>query len=68
MAEATKHFLEEEGDLEGGQTSFLCPSVEGFGLSSHEAAAPKHCTKQGPVKSSKKVKEADEVKTKDEDE
>ena len=67
-AEATKQFLEEEEDLAGGQTSFPCPSAEGFGLSSHEAAAPKHHIKQGPVKSSKKCKEAKEVKTKDEEE
>ena len=67
-AEATKQFLEEEGDLEGGQTSSPCPSAKGFRLSSHEATAPKHHIKQGPVKSSKKFKEAKEVKTKDEDE
>ena len=29
-AEAAKHFLEEEGGLDGGQTSFPCPSVEGL--------------------------------------
>ena len=66
--EAAKQFLEEEGDLEGGQTSFHCPSVEGFELSSREAAAPKHHIKQGPVKSSKKFIEAKEAKAKDEDE
>ena len=66
QTEAAKHSLEEEGDLEGGQTSYPCPSVESFRLSSHEATAPKWHTKQGPVKSSKKFKEAHGVKTKDE--
>ena len=55
-AEVAKHFLAEEGDLEGGQTSFPCPSAEGFELSSHEAAAPKCHIKQGLVKTSKKYK------------
>ena len=67
-AEATKQFLEEEGDLEGGQTSFSCPSTEVFDLSSLEVAAPKCCIKEGPEKSSKKFKEVKEVKSKDEDE
>ena len=33
--EAAKHFHEEEGDLEGGQPTFHCPSAEGFELSYH---------------------------------
>ena len=65
QAEAGKQFLKEEGDLEGGQTSFPYPSAEGFRLSSHEATAPKCSIKQGLVKPSKKLKE---VKTKDKDE
>ena len=67
-AEATKQFLEDGGDLEGGQTSFTWPSTEGFELSSHEVAAPKHNIKQGPVNSITKFKKAEEVKTKDDDE
>ena len=63
-----KQFLEEEeGDPEGGQSTFHCPSAEGFKSSYHEVAAPKHHVKQGPVKSSKKLQEIKEVKTKDED-
>ena len=67
-AEATKQFLGEEGDPKGGQTSFSWPSAESFRLSSHEAIVPKHHIKQGPVKSSKKLKKAKEVKAKDDGE
>ena len=63
-AEAAKQFFKEEQDLESSQTSLPCPKTEGLKLSSLEAAAPKHCMKQGPIKSSKKLK----VKTKDDDE
>ena len=53
QAETAKQFLEEKG----GQPTFYCP-----------CEAPKCCIKQGPVKSSKKLKRAKEVKAKDEDE
>ena len=56
QAEAAEQFLKDEWDLKGGQTSFACPTAESFGLSSLEAAAPKCHMKQGPVKSSKKIK------------
>ena len=68
QGEAMKQFLEEEGDPEGGQPTFHCPSTESFKSSHHEVTIPKHHIKQGPVKSSKKHKEAMEIQTKDEDE
>ena len=61
--EATKQFFKEEQDLESSQTSLPCPKTEGLKLSSLEIPAPKCFIKQGPVKSSKKLK----VKTKDDD-
>ena len=60
-AEAAKQFLEE-----GGQSTFHCPSTENSEPSHHKA--PKHCVKQGPMKLSRKWKEATEVKAKDKDE
>ena len=68
QAEAAKQFLEEEGDPEGGQHIFHCPSTGYLKLSFHEVATPKHHVKQGPVKSSKKFKETKAVKSKDKDE
>ena len=62
QAEAAKQFFKEEWDLEGDQTSLPCPTAEGFRLSSLEVATPKHCIKQGPVKSSKKLKTKDDDK------
>ena len=59
--EAAKQFFKEEQDLASSQ-------AEGLKLSSVKAPTPKHHIKQGPVKSSKKLKEAKEVKAKDEDE
>ena len=67
QAEAAKQFLKKEQDLKGGQTSFPCPSAESFGLHFLDAGAPKHGIKQGPVKSSKMLKEDKEVKTKNDD-
>ena len=63
-AEAAKQFLKEEQDLESTQTSLPCPETKGLKLSSLETPVPIHCIKQGPVKSSKKLK----VKTKDDEE
>ena len=64
-AEAAKQFFKEEQDLEGSQNSFPCSTkTEGLKLSSLETPTPKHNVKQGPVKSSKKLK----LKTKDDDE
>ena len=61
QAEAIKQFFKEEQDLASSH-------VEGLKLRSIKAPTPKHCIKQGPLKSSKKLKEAKEVKIKDEDE
>ena len=55
-AEAAKQFYEEEQDLEVSQTSLPCSKTEGLKLSSLETPAPKCHVKQGPVKSSKKLK------------
>ena len=60
-AEVAKQFLEEES----GQSTFHCPTTEDSGPSHHEA--PKHHIKHRPVKSSKKWKEAAEVKANDEE-
>ena len=57
QAEAAKHFLEEGS----GQSTFHRPLSEDSNPSPHEA--PKCCIKQGLVKSSKKLKEAKEVKS-----
>ena len=54
-AEATKQFFKEQ-DMEGSQTSLPCPKTEGLKLSSLETLAPKCHIKQGPIKSSKKLK------------
>ena len=61
-AEAAKHFLEEGSD----QSTFHCPMSEDPNPDSHKA--PKCHTKQGPMKLSKKFREAKEIKPKDRDE
>ena len=55
-AEAAKQFFEEEQDLEVSQTSLPCSTTEGLKLSSLDTPALKHHVKQGPVKSSKMLK------------
>ena len=50
--------------MEVSQTSLPYSKIEGLKLSSLETPAPKCCVKQGPVKSSKKLKH----KTKDDGE
>ena len=52
QAEAAKHFLEEESD----QSTFHCPLSKGSDL--NPIKIPKHHIKQGPMKSSKKIKES----------
>ena len=60
-----KQFHEEEGDPDVGQPTFHCPSDETFKSRSHsEVTIPKHCIKEGPVKSSKTCKETTEVQSK----
>ena len=61
LAEAAKHFLEEGSD----QTTFHHPWLEGSNLSPHKT--PKCHFKQGPIKSSKKIKESEGFEAKDED-
>ena len=53
-AEASKQFFEEEQDP--SQVSSPGPKMEGLRLSSLESWVPKCPTKQGPIKSSKKLK------------
>ena len=53
-AEATKQLFEEEQHL--SQVSSPGPKTEGLKLSSLETLVPKHHIKQGPIKSSKKLK------------
>ena len=53
-------FFEEEQDLEVSQTSLPCSKTEGLKLSSLETPALKCHIKQGPVKSSKKLKHKNE--------
>ena len=55
-AEAAKQFFEEQQDLEVSETSLPCSKTEGLKLSSLETPALKCHVKQGPVKSSKKLK------------
>ena len=55
-AEADKQCFKEEQDLEGNQTSLPHFTTEGLKLSSLETPILKHHVKQGPVKSSKKLK------------
>ena len=55
-AEAAKQFFEEEQDQEVSQTSLPCSKTEGLKLSSLANPSPKCCVKQGPIKSSKKLK------------
>ena len=52
--EAAKQFFEAEQDP--SQVSSPGPKMEGLRLSSLESQVPKHCIKQGPIKSSKKIK------------
>ena len=62
--EAAKQFFKEEQDLEGSQTPLPCSTkTEHPKLSSLEIPTFKCRAKQGPVKSSKKLK----LKTKDDD-
>ena len=61
-AEAAKQFLEEESS----QSTFHCPSTDDPDPS--HPKAPKCHIKQGPVKSSKKLKKATKVKATDKDE
>ena len=53
-AEAAKQFFEEEQDP--SQVSTAGPKMEGLRLSSLESQVPKCCIKQGPIKSSKRLK------------
>ena len=53
QAEAAKLFFEEEDPSHVSSTG---PNMEGLRLSSLESQVPKHCIKQGPIKSSKKLK------------
>ena len=63
QAEATKQFLKKNKTWKVVKLPFPVLKLRVSRLSSFEAAAPKHHIKQGPVKSSKKLK----VKTKDDD-
>ena len=61
-AEAAKLFLEEGSD----QSTFHCPLSESSDLTPHKI--PKCHVKQGPVKSSKKIKESKGFKSKNREE
>ena len=63
-AETVKQFLGEGQDLEVSQSSISCSKTEGLKLCSLETSVLKHHVKEGPVKSSKKLK----YKPKDDDE
>ena len=62
QAEAAKHFLEEGSD----QSSFHCPLSKSSDL--NPCKIPKCHIKQGPIKSSKKIKESKDFKPKNGDE
>ena len=55
QAQAVNCFFEEEQDPSQVSTPApLTPKMEGLRLSYLDPQAPKHCSKQGPMKSSKK--------------
>ena len=60
-AEAAKHFLEEGSD----QSSFHCPLSESADPGPHKIS--KCHIKQGPIKSSKKIKESEGLGMKSKD-